>query len=356
MIKTGKGGALILLLLMILVFIPVTAYGASAVDIDRECTLSFELGSDCEELKLLSIPVTLHKVAEVTANGVYETCAEYEALKEALDSLNAGAKAKTWTELAKTAAELTPEDAQGIRITLKEGEGKLTLETGLYLVSAQQVMSAEYNYTFSPYLVALPGNSYDSRDPNKEDDTWNYNVTVGLKPVREVRLGSIVVRKTLTSFWETGQTASFIFRIEATKPVDGVLQRVYSDVIAVDFTSPGTKSIKISGIPAGATAEVTEIYRGASYELESEFSQTRVIVADTEGMIPVRVSFQNRYDRHLNGGTSVVNHFVSTSLEGEAKKMKRNHLIYSIPAYNRRHSISAINGWVSRLLTQRRYV
>ena len=52
---------------------------------------------------------------------------------------------------------------------------------------------------------------------------------------------------------------------------------------------------------------MTEIYSGASYELTSEPSKTVSIVADQE----VHAAFSNDYNGKMNGGSSVVNHFVN---------------------------------------------
>ena len=167
---------------------------------------------------------------------------------------------------------------------------------------AQSVESVEYTYSFIPYLLSLPGNDYYSTG----DDTWNYDLSVGLKPQQDNRLGRLIIEKTLTSYNATLGGASFIFQVEAVR--DG--EKVYSNVVSLVFDGPGTKSIELEGLPAGATVTVKEVYTGASYQAVTSPVQTTVIVADGMEGAPASVSFENTYDEHLRGGTSVVNRFI----------------------------------------------
>ena len=190
---------------------------------------------------------------------------------------------------------LNPASGEGMEIR--------DLSTGLYLIAARDVESPQYIYSFTPYLVSLPGNDYGQEGA---PDDWKYEVTVSLKPSREDRYGDLEIIKSLKTFNSTLGGADFIFSIEAEK--DGVI--VYSDVKSIVFDGAGTKSIKIAEqIPAGAVVTVTEVYSGASYEVISDLTQTETIIAEET----VSVNFTNDYNDGLNGGTSVVNHFVDTA-------------------------------------------
>lgn len=268
-----------------------------------------------EELSMLKIDVDLYKVADVNVSGKYiapkQGGAElFNALKGSLDGVNSQTTAKEWLSMAEAAMEKI-EDLGNLQpveqVRLNDpnpGDGTTIngLSTGLYLVVAREVSSSQYIYSFTPYLVSLPGNAYGQ---DGADDGWIYDVEVSLKPSREPLFGDLKITKSLATFNKTLGGATFIFQIEAKK--DGI---TYSDVKSIVFDAAGTKSITIAEkIPAGAVVTVTEVYSGASYKLTSDKEKTATIVADET----VEVNFTNDYDERLNSGTSVVNHFVDTA-------------------------------------------
>lgn len=328
--KIIKGSALAAAaLFLFLAAAPEEVYGALGIETGKtDCSIRFDLGtittegSDYAELTELQIPVNLYKVADVEADGSYTLDKAYSSLskdlKTALDAANVQEpeKAEQWLNLAAGIGDLIPEEQEGdYSITVESGEGIAeNLPVGLYLVRAGKVWSAEYIYTFSPYLISVPDNAY-YRDEEKNDD-WIYEVEVSLKPERQNRLGDLEIRKTLNSYNATLQSATFIFQIDAQK--DDI---VYSDVVSLVFDGTGTRSAVLrQKIPAGAEVTVREVYSGPSYRAEGneqytiERSVAAAILEETkevdENEAPRNVaSFTNTYDDRLNGGTSVVNHF-----------------------------------------------
>ncbi|MDE6960782.1 MAG: hypothetical protein K2P27_07970 [Lachnospiraceae bacterium] len=311
------------------------AYGAVGIETEKKCSITFDLSvtyekkpdtdlpadstfpedpgltetvsaDRYEELKNASIEVELFRIASVDISGKYQAISTFEPLQSRLGSINSQTSAQEWEETALAAREiampaegtpLTPDN----RFVFTQADRTLSgLQTGLYLVTAQDVVTSEYIYHFTPYLVSLPGNAYGQEEGN--DDAWLYDVTVGLKPSQEDRYGDLEIQKTLRSFNATLGGASFVFQVEAQKGGESV----YSNVVSAVFDNAGTKTIRIEKkIPAGALVTVTEIHSGASYEVVSDPVQTQTIIADET----VSVSFVNDYDERLNGGTSVVNHF-----------------------------------------------
>ena len=174
----------------------------------------------------------------------------------------------------------------------------------MYLIEAETVQAAEYTYEFAPYLVSLPNNYYYSTG----DDAWVYDVTTGLKPEQALRYGSLTIQKTLTSYNATLGNATFVFHVEGIRDHEQVL----SDVVSLNFDSTGTKTVDITGIPAGTVVTVTEIYGGPNYDVSSSGTQTAVIVADGEKGAPASVSFTNEYNGGMNPGSGIVNHFEYT--------------------------------------------
>lgn len=332
MINHLKRGAAVTLALTFLVLAaaPKTAYGAEVVETSRKCQAAFSL----ENLKEtegpedpgltgdsgISVFINLYKVADVTEYGKYTVTASGEGAKDlqaALSGVNADTKPEEWLEMADQAAALVGLDLEnevfpntGIR---RETEADKTvtftdLDTGLYLVAAEPAESMEYRYTFTPYLLSLPDNRYQT---DSQDDTWIYDLTgkymVGLKASREQRYGSLVIEKDLLSYNETLGSTAFVFRIDAVK---GNFH--YSDVVSLKFDGPGTaQTLPITDkIPAGASVTVTEVYSGAGYRISGTSVKTiPAITAEDE----TTVTFANVYDEDsLKGGSSIVNHFPYT--------------------------------------------
>ena len=184
------------------------------------------------------------------------------------------------------------------------------LETGLYLIQPEEVVTDNYTYTFAPSLVALPNNYYG----NGGSDTWVYNLTgengITLKPEQHARYGKLVINKTLLHQNVTsGDKATFVFQIDIENP-DGTKE---SKVEALDFKTAGSDSITIEHLRAGADVTVTEVYSGASYSLVSDNAVKAKITANDEyssaDAPTAEVSFKNDTDGRPNGGYGIVNNF-----------------------------------------------
>ena len=123
--------------------------------------------------------------------------------------------------------------------------------------------------------------------------------------------GSLKINKTFTDYSEALDGANAAFRVVG---VDKEGNEIYNNVVGMVFTSAGTQSVTIEGLPVGATFTVTEIYDGASYE-GSSAAQSVEIKADTEGedgtaiVNTSPVSFSDSYDDSLVEGHGTVNHY-----------------------------------------------
>ncbi len=305
--RKKKGAAVLAAVLMFAAAGFSSVYGAQGIEIGRNCSLSFELNGEYEELNHMEIPVKLYQVAKITPAGEYEPLAGYESLE--LGAAGENTTAHEWERFAQEASELTsqlgaePEaeltiapDEEGVPSARAEN-----LSTGMYLVEAENVQTAEYTYAFTPYLVSLPSHYFYTTG----QDEWVYDVTAGMKPQQNPRYGSLVIRKTLTSYNATLGSATFIFQVEGVKDQETVL----SDVVSLVFDGTGTKSLEISGIPAGTEVTVTEVYGSANYDPVSPETERVTILADGEEGSPVTVEFVNEYNGKLNPGSGIVNHF-----------------------------------------------
>lgn len=310
-LKQGTTFLLALALAFPLLTLP-GARAANAIETNRKCSVSFSVSGEGNELTATGtdIKVNLYKVADVDVSGNYTATEDFKKLDVSSVSADNNAAANTWAARAKEAQKLLKDSVNPTAtVTLAAGTGSLAdLATGLYLVDTPEVVTTNYTYTFTPYLVSLPTNNYYSNG----NDTWIYDLTkeynsaVGLKPEEHARYGDLKINKTLAHHnATTGKKATFVFKIEIT-PLKG---KTETRIESLDFEAAGDSSVTITRIPAGATVTVKEEYSGASYKLTSAYDQTTKIIATDEKGAPVSVSFTNDVDDNMNGGYGVKNNF-----------------------------------------------
>ncbi len=322
----------------LMLILPLTGSAAGIVNLTRPCSLTvYPAGTEnaelTEDLEEADVVVDLYMVGSAVGNNgydgyTYQMLSPFTGLKVESDITQEG-----WKMLAEDAAEIVLQRNSGAAPIVKgakagarisdDDEGR-TLQAGLYLVIARgadvedYVVTVEeegadphlatvaysdtYQYTFMPQLVSLPGKDADENGvvSSANPGDWIYNFTMYLKPVQEVRRGSLDIIKDLLTY-ETSDTATFVFEVEAVR--DGRI--VYSNVVSLSFTAPGQKHVLIENLPVGAQVTVTEVYSGSSYDLVSPASGTVTISAAEV----VSVTFENDYDERVNGGHGITNHF-----------------------------------------------
>ena len=315
-LKQGSTFLLAVALTFPLLTLP-SAKAASAINTGQKCSIEFDISGNSSELLSASIPVNLYKVASVDESGNYTGIGAFSKLDlSSVSADNLDAAAATWAERAAEAKKLLKDDTEPTTTTLTQGRGTATgLDTGLYLVDTPKVITTNYTYTFTPYLVSLPTNNYYSG--NGASDDWIYDLTkesnsaVGLKPEQHVRYGNLVINKELVDHNATfGNNATFVFQIDITT----LDKKTETRIEELTFNAAGSHSVTIEKIPAGSHVKVTEVYSGASYELASAKSQETDIIANPEKETevefkPAKVSFINKHDGRTNGGYGVKNNF-----------------------------------------------
>ena len=315
-LKQGSTFLLAVALTFPLLTLP-SAKAASAINTGQKCSIEFDISGNSSELLSASIPVKLYKVASVDESGNYTGIGAFSKLDlSSVSADNLDAAAATWAERAAEAKKLLKDDTEPTTTTLTQGRGTATgLDTGLYLVDTPKVITTNYTYTFTPYLVSLPTNNYYSG--NGASDNWIYDLTkeynsaVGLKPEQHVRYGDLVIKKELVDHNATfGDKATFVFQIDITT----LDEKKETRIEELTFSAAGNDSVTITKIPAGSHVKVTEVYSGASYELASAKSQETDIIANPEKETevefrPAEVSFINKHNGRTNGGYGVKNNF-----------------------------------------------
>lgn len=333
--KVKRRSMLVLAALLAVPFVRITGtHAAGGIETDRSCSLTVSVdilaGADDENRKYvddfnqMEIPVSVYRVADVDVTGQsYQPVAPFENMD--LDGLAPNHQKRTaaeWQALSGTAEEIrvnmSPEPAGTVTVrkeseSLAAAQGKIEgLMPGLYLVVPESAYNPDctVQYTFIPYLTALPGNEY--AQAGSGSDEWIYDTAVGLKPDAVLQAGRLNITKNLQEYNETLGPATFVFQVIG---VDGDGNVKYEEMAAMTFDAAGSETITLEGIPAGLTVTVTEIYSGASYTVEGSSSASVLIWSDQavkEGLSgEAAVAFTNRYSGGNRSGYGVTNHFES---------------------------------------------
>ena len=330
--KIRKGclaGALALLMVVASLSLSGT-FAAGLIDTEAKCSLTLsttgaDYAADIETID--KVHAKLYRVAEVSDTAVYTAIDAFAEDTEVSKVSNLKTRgdssdwAQTWEDLAAAAAKVVESKNVSATKTItmqpdaatKTSIGTATdLKTGLYLVVVETAQSSEYEYSFSPYLVALPGSEYrQTGSYGTGEDEWNYDQTVGLKPERTARYGQIEIVKSLKEFNASLGDVTFVFQVTATRAEDGnPAEVVYDNVVSITFAQgePLTKSVVIDNLPAGSVVTVKEVYSGGSYRIVPGTSDSAEVTVAADEVTPVQ--FENTYNDRTISGYGVTNHYI----------------------------------------------
>ena len=288
------------------------------IDTDKDASLTVAIDStqwpefETSEDPASTFNVKLYKVAAISETGTFEATTDFESLAEPLKAVKSSTTASKWAELAEQASDCVTESMEVSQtITVKQGTSeKTTLGQGLYLIVVDnEVMTENFVYTFTPYLVSVPNDPYlvagDEGISKEGDDVWEYDVTTMLKPESEPRKGELTITKTLDKYDPILGTPTFVFEVKGT--IDD--ETVYSNVVSLTFgdtiSAPASKSVTITDLPYGAHVTVTEVYNSPGYKLVST-NGVEADIVKTDDTYPT-VSFKNTSTSTRGYGGSVTN-------------------------------------------------
>lgn len=324
--------------LALIVTLAAPAYALGEVDLEAEASVVLSVANEAfrEDLTGSAVTVLVYKLASMDANGVFTPEADFQALAEDAALWNGGVLGNELVDvqgLMEAAENLifygsveapeppaegeesepAPVLPESFRISVEPVQGTISLTEygkGLYLLLPQQTETAQWRYTFSPALVALPSVERQAAEGETgipAEGHWQYNVPVALKAEQVSLLTDIVIEKSLREYNASLGATTFLFEVRAE--LDGEI--VYSNVVSLTFSGAGTQSVTVQDIPAGAHVTVTEVYSGGSYEVaDGQASVDIPALALPEGDEVTRVAFTNTYtDERIPDG-SVVNRYV----------------------------------------------
>ena len=144
------------------------AWAAELADPAQKVSLTIEAQQNGRAVS--GMELSLRRVAEMDARGQFALMGSYQSSGVSVDGLTSSSQ---WNQAAKELNDFAAEESIPADVwTVTEGQGVCTidgLESGLYLVAAETLETAEGRYDAAPFLVALP---------MLENEAWDYAPTV----------------------------------------------------------------------------------------------------------------------------------------------------------------------------------
>lgn len=319
-----RGCALALAALLALPFVNLMqTKAAGAIIQDRKCELTVavdttqtvwgtgvDAGLSAADFADMTVPVNVYKVADVNVSAEFTSTAGFADLDFNV-VMDKKTNAATWEDLAKRAVEkLGNVDSTATGNIVNGSPAVISgLGVGMYLIVPRETFNSDYTrkYVFTPYLTALPSNDYTQTDTGS--DEWQYDRTIYLKGEAQPQFGKLTINKTLSNYNETLGLTTSVFEIVGKDAQENV---VYTNVASITHNGAGTESVTIENIPAGITVTVTEVYAGASYEIDGKNVKTATIVSDEAvgtGNAEASVAFTNKLNGGHDSGYGLMNEF-----------------------------------------------
>lgn len=319
-----RGCALALAALLALPFVNLMqTKAAGAIIQDRKCELTVAVdttqtvwgtgvgaGASAEDFEHMIIPVKVYKVADVNASAEFTSTAGFTDLDFNV-VMDKKTNAATWEDLAKDAVEKLGNVKPTKTGKIANGNPAVigSLGVGMYLIVPQETFNSDSTrkYVFTPYLTALPSSDYTQTGAGSDD--WQYDRTIYLKGEAQPQFGKLTINKTLQNYNATLGLTTSVFEIVGKDAQDNV---VYTNVASVTHDGAGEQSVTLENIPAGITVTVTEVYAGASYEIDGENVKTAKIVSDEAvgtGNAEASVAFTNKLNGGHDSGYGLMNEF-----------------------------------------------
>ena len=144
------------------------AWAAELADPAQKVSLTIEAQQNGRAVSGMGL--SLRRVAEMDARGRFALMGSYQSSGVSVYGLTSSSQ---WNQAAKELNDFAAEESIPADVwTVAEGQGVCTidgLESGLYLVAAEMLETAEGRYDAAPFLVALP---------MLENEAWDYAPTV----------------------------------------------------------------------------------------------------------------------------------------------------------------------------------
>lgn len=227
---------LILCMTVVLSVAVFNLFQVTAVDVNKKCSLTL---NQC----LSGLNVHLYRVASITETGSYQYTEEFKDAENTTVDLN---KLESSEDLKNAAITLKGYTANVDGLTKQASSSQLcytNLQTGLYLIIADNLEKDNTTYTYLPYLISLPQKTnYDvsidfikySKNPSHEYKIVKHWMDKGLTHPDSIEVelydGSTLV-KTITLdaannyaySWKTEKAMNYSIKEKSVKGYKGIV-------------------------------------------------------------------------------------------------------------------------------------
>ena len=232
-----------------------TAFASGTIETGRIGSLRVYFGED--GIGFSAVAFSIYRVADISEDGTYTLSGDFKRYPVSLENLDSSG----WRALAQTLDAYAVRDKIAPIMTRQTGSNGYFripgLSTGLYLVVGGQYVDDGIVYTPEPMLVSIPGLSADG--------TWDYDMAVSCKFVREDTPDTLVSRKVQKVWKDDGN--------EEKRPEDITVQLLENgNVVDTVVLSPKSNweytwnnldssskwQIAEDGVPDGYTVTMTQ--------------------------------------------------------------------------------------------------
>ena len=227
---------LILCMTVVLSVAVFNLFQVTAVDVNKKCSLTL---NQC----LSGLNVHLYRVASITETGSYQYTEEFKDAENTTVDLN---KLESSEDLKNAAITVRGYTAKVEGLTKQASSSQLcctNLQTGLYLIIADNLEKDNTTYTYLPYLISLPQKTnYDvsidfikySKNPSHEYKIVKHWMDKGLTHPDKIEVelydGSMLV-KTITLdaannyaySWKTEKAMNYSIKEKSVKGYKGIV-------------------------------------------------------------------------------------------------------------------------------------
>ena len=227
---------LILCMTVVLSVAVFNLFQVTAVDVNKKCSLTL---NQC----LSGLNVHLYRVASITETGSYQYTEEFKDAENTTVDLN---KLESSEDLKNAAITLKGYTANVEGLTKQASSSQLcctNLQTGLYLITADNLEKDNTTYTYLPYLISLPQKTnYDvsidfikySKNPSHEYKIVKHWMDKGLTHPDKIEVelydGSMLVKtisldaaNNYAYSWKTEKAMNYSIKEKSVKGYKGIV-------------------------------------------------------------------------------------------------------------------------------------
>ncbi len=213
---------IVLFQLHVVLAVPIVTNNMPKIDKTRTANLTI-IFADTEQNALANAKFKVYKIADISEVGAYTTVDKFKEYNFTYDFQDQ----QGWNELLDTVSECVENNnlaCDNEIYTNENGIAKIeNMDLGLYFVSAENLVVGARTYTPQNFFVSLPD--------MKEQDVWEYDVSIYPKYTLDIDDSKITDKRVIKKWMDEGYSENRPSKIKVSLLKNGVL---YDEVILSD--------------------------------------------------------------------------------------------------------------------------